>query len=108
MTIAPLREPSFYILAALAGGRMHGYAIIKDAEAATGGRLTINVGTLYTALDRLTGEGLVREDGEEVVDGRLRRYHALTDEGRALLRSEADRLAAGAAHALRRLGTATA
>ncbi|WP_426623724.1 PadR family transcriptional regulator [Leifsonia sp. McL0607] len=103
MRITPLRQPSFYILAALARDRLHGYAIIKDAEAATEGRVTIQVGTLYAALDRLASEGLVRADGDDVVDGRPRRYFALTDAGRIALRAEAERMAAGVALVRRRL-----
>ena len=98
-----LREPTFFVLAALAGGRKHGYAIIKDARDLSGGRVTLNVGTLYSALERLSGDGLVARDSEEVVDGRLRRYFRLTDDGAALLAEEADRLEARAASARERL-----
>ncbi|WP_085370270.1 PadR family transcriptional regulator [Leifsonia sp. NCR5] len=98
-----LREPTFYVLAALADGRKHGYGIIKDTVELSGGRISLNVGTLYSALERLSGDGLVARDGEEVVDGRLRRYFRLTDDGAALLAEEADRLAARAASARERL-----
>ncbi|GAB3576721.1 hypothetical protein GCM10027406_09870 [Leifsonia lichenia] len=98
-----LREPTFFVLAALAGGRKHGYGIIKDARELSAGRITLNVGTLYSALERLSGDGLVGRDSEEVVDGRLRRYFRLTDEGAALLAEEAGRLEARAASARERL-----
>jgi DNA-binding PadR family transcriptional regulator len=49
-------------------------------------------GTLYAALDRLTDGGLVEVCGEEIVDGRARRYYRLTDRGRQALRAEAERM----------------
>jgi DNA-binding PadR family transcriptional regulator len=44
----------------------------------------------------MAAQGLVELDREEVVDGRLRRYHRLSDEGRQAVVREADRLAAAA------------
>ncbi|HWB37428.1 MAG TPA: PadR family transcriptional regulator [Rugosimonospora sp.] len=99
----PLQEPTFLILTALAAGPLHGYGVIQEVSTLSGGRVVLRPGTLYGALDRLAEQGLVRQDGEEVVDGRLRRYYRLTDEGATLLHEEAARLAANAAHARRRL-----
>ncbi|HEV2377687.1 MAG TPA: helix-turn-helix transcriptional regulator [Streptosporangiaceae bacterium] len=84
-----LREPTFLILTALAAGPLHGYHIIGEVAALSDGRLSLRPGTLYGALDRLADEGLVAADREEVVDGRLRRYYRLTDEGAGLLAAEA-------------------
>ncbi|MGW9112657.1 PadR family transcriptional regulator [Microbacterium sp. NPDC055683] len=98
-----MREPTFLILAALAGGRAHGYALMREAETLSAGRVRLKVGTLYAALDRLAGEGLVDGDGEEVLDGRLRRYYRLTDGGAARLEEEATRRASMADEAHRRL-----
>ncbi len=56
---APMREPTYFVLAALLAGPLHGYAIIKRAEEMSGGRVRLATGTLYTALDRLTDEGYV-------------------------------------------------
>jgi DNA-binding PadR family transcriptional regulator len=53
----------------------------------------LTAGTLYSAIDRLLGQGLIVADGEEVVEGRARRYYRLTDSGRQALRAEAARLA---------------
>jgi hypothetical protein len=61
------------------------------------------VGTLYGALDRLSAEGLVAADREEVVSGRLRRYSRITEEGVRVLTEQAERQAAQAAVALGRL-----
>jgi PadR family transcriptional regulator, regulatory protein PadR len=102
-----MREPTFLILAALADGPKHGYAIIRDAEAQSEGRVRLQAGTLYAALDRLAGEGLVETTGEEVVEGRRRRYVGLTVDGRAALQREAQRQAANAKRALDRLRVAT-
>lgn len=98
-----LREPTFLILSALADGPKHGYAIIQDAAAQSDGRVRLQAGTLYAALDRLAGEGLVETTGEEVVGGRRRRYVGLTSQGREVLGREAKRQAANARHALERL-----
>ncbi len=56
--------------------------------------MKLQPGSLYAALDRLSDEGSIRVDREEVVDGRLRRYYGLTDQGEQELRSEIDRLEA--------------
>ncbi|SNQ47737.1 putative transcriptional regulator [Frankia canadensis] len=103
MGIDEMREPTFLVLAALADGAKHGYALIHDIAAISEGRVTLRAGTLYAALDRLTGEGLVRPSGEEVVDGRLRRYYDLTDTGADVLAAQVDRLRSNAAAAERRL-----
>ena len=50
----------------------------------------LRVGTLYGALDRLAGEGLIEFDHEEVVDSRLRRYYRLSTTGAARLAQEAE------------------
>jgi DNA-binding PadR family transcriptional regulator len=44
------------------------------------GATKLGAGTLYGLLDRMCDAGLVEASGEEVVDGRLRRYYRLTDE----------------------------
>lgn len=87
-----MREPTYFILAALQAGPLHGYAIINRAGELSGGRVRLATGTLYAALDRLTGERLVRVADEEVVNGRARRYYELTDEGLTALRAEAARM----------------
>ncbi|NES14513.1 MULTISPECIES: PadR family transcriptional regulator [Micromonospora] len=87
-----MREPTFLILTALATGPRHGYGIIQEVTVLSDRRVTLLPGTLYTALDRLTAQGLVEPDREEVVDGRLRRYYRLTPGGLAALESETARL----------------
>ena len=88
-----MREPTFFVLASLLAGPLHGYGIIKRAEELSGGRVRLATGTLYTALDRLTADGHVRLVSEEMVGGRLRRSYGLTESGSAALRAEAQRMA---------------
>ena len=94
---AEMREPTYFVLASLLDGPLHGYAIIKRAEELSGGRVRLATGTLYTALDRLTAEGHVRLVSEETVAGRVRRTYGLTGPGCAALRAEAQRMAEAAA-----------
>ena len=98
-----LREPTFLVLAALADGRKHGYAIIAVAADISGGRVQLKAGTLYAALERLEADGLIEKAGDEVVDGRLRRYYDLSDQGAAVLADEAARQQENAAAATQRL-----
>ncbi|WP_166848186.1 PadR family transcriptional regulator [Isoptericola sp. BMS4] len=105
MASRPLQEPAFLILSALAQGPSHGYGISKDVEESSGGRVTLRAGTLYGAIDRLVGAGLVEVDHEEVVDSRLRRYYRLTPDGGTRLAAEARRTEAQARQALERLGS---
>jgi DNA-binding PadR family transcriptional regulator len=104
MTKRAMQETTFLILTALAQGPQHGYGIIQDVRRISGERVALRAGTLYGALERLDADGLVAMDREEIVDGRLRRYYRLTDEGSARLAEEAKRLQESAATALRRLG----
>ena len=98
-----MQEASFLILTALAGGSQHGYGIVTDVAQISAGRVQLKAGTLYAALDRLTAEGLIEPDREEIVDNRLRRYYRITREGAERLAEEADRLRANASAALVRL-----
>jgi DNA-binding PadR family transcriptional regulator len=80
------------VLAALLEERLHGYGIVKKAALLSGGGVKLTTGTLYGALDRLAGQGLVEPDGEEEVDGRLRRYYPISDAGAEAVRGEAARM----------------
>jgi DNA-binding PadR family transcriptional regulator len=98
-----MREPTFLVLATLAGGKKHGYAIIRGVEELSNGEVEIKAGTLYTMLDRLVYENVIEAAGEEVVDGRLRRYYQLTSEGASTLTIESKRRMAISKVALLRL-----
>lgn len=90
-----MREPTFWILTALASVPRHGYGVIQEAARLSEGRVRLQPGTLYAALDRLAAEGLVEPDREEVIDGRTRRYYRLTSDGVAALDAETVRLRTG-------------
>lgn len=98
-----MSEPAFFVLTALVDGPRHGYGLVAEVGDLSQSRMQLKVGTLYGVLDRLTGEGLVEHDREEVEQGRLRRYYRLTEQGRDALAEEAARQAANARMASRRL-----
>ena len=87
-----LSDLAFHILLALGNGPSHGYAIGKDVEEQSGGRLDPTTGALYQVLRRLEDDGLVAPvRGPADVDPR-RKYFALTDEGRRAAAAEVQRL----------------
>jgi DNA-binding PadR family transcriptional regulator len=98
-----IREQSYLILLALSPDPLHGYGVIKSVAEISEGRVRLGAGTLYGALERLAGDGLVAVVKEEIVDGRHRRYYDLTGHGRSVLAEETARLARLAATAQRRL-----
>jgi PadR family transcriptional regulator PadR len=91
-----LRPASYFVLASLLDGPLHGYAIAARAGELSDGAVRLTAGTLYGALDRMASRGLVEVDREETVEGRLRRYYRLSDRGREAVVQEAERLAAAA------------
>lgn len=98
-----MQEPTFFILTALVRAPLHGYGIMQAVAELSGGRVELKAGTLYTALDRLTADGLIAVDREEAVGGRLRRYYLLSEDGRAALAAAAERMQANATVATARL-----
>nr|WP_119611919.1 PadR family transcriptional regulator [Streptomyces acidiscabies] len=98
-----MTQAAFFVLTALADQPRHGYGILREVEDLSGGEVRLRVVTLYGVLDRLTADALIVLDREEVQQGRLRRYYRLTDEGVAALDAEAERMAAGASAAKRRM-----
>lgn len=101
----PLTTSAFWILTVLASGRRHGYDILNETRTASDGRVSLKVATLYAALERLESEGSVKADGDEIVNGRARRYYTLTDEGASRLEAEARTMTLAAKAAQRHLGT---
>jgi DNA-binding PadR family transcriptional regulator len=92
-------DPSLLILASLAGGPKHGYAMMEDIEAMAGVRL--GPGTLYGALARLERRGLI----EPLEAEDRRRPYRLTGVGVTALREQLNSLSRFAATGLRRLAT---
>ncbi len=91
----PLTPIVFHILLTLSSQDRHGFGIIKEVEASTGGQVRIQTGTLYQAIKRLLGAGLINEVESKVdpeLDDERRRYYALTGLGNKVLNEEALRL----------------
>jgi DNA-binding PadR family transcriptional regulator len=72
------------LLAVLAEGPRHGYAIADELRGRTGGELELAEGTLYPALHRLERDGLL-ESRWSTDTPRRRRVYAVTARGRAAL-----------------------
>lgn len=92
----PLTAPLFHVLVSLADGHKHGYGIIKEVTARTGGKVILSTGTLYGILKRLLAGGLIAEATRRLAiaaDDERRRYYRLTDFGRRVAVAEAERLA---------------
>lgn len=98
MTDRPgLGAAAFHILVAIGAEERHGYAIMRDVEAATQGRVRLAPGTLYTNIKRLLAAGFIEESGsrpDPALDDARRRYYRITATGQALLAAEVDRLEA--------------
>jgi len=90
----PLPLATFHILMALAEGDRHGYAIIQEVSARTGGELELSAGTLYRSIHRMLGQRLITEARKRVSvqDDPRRRYYRLTPFGRDVARAESLRL----------------
>jgi DNA-binding PadR family transcriptional regulator len=95
-SLLPLPPAAFHILVALADEDRHGYAIIKDVAARTGGALKLSPGTLYRSVDRMVQQGLIRETSSrpaKSMDDARRRYYRITPFGRDVAMAESGRLA---------------
>jgi len=93
----PLPVSEFQILLTLVDEERHGYAIMSEVSAATGGAVSLGPGTLYGALKRMLADGLIEERDARPSpreDDERRRYYGLTSLGRAVASAEARRLAA--------------
>ena len=60
-SLLPLPPATFHILVALADEDRHGYAIMQDVAARTGGALKLSAGTLYRSIQRMLEQGLIVE-----------------------------------------------
>jgi DNA-binding PadR family transcriptional regulator len=98
--IGRFAEPSLFILASLAEGPKHGYAIMADVESLSGQRL--GPGTLYAALARLERRGLI----EALEPEERRRPYRLTALGEGTMRTQLQGLEGFTKTGLRRLGDA--
>jgi PadR family transcriptional regulator PadR len=97
------RTPSYFALATLIDGPLHGYAIVRRAADLSDGAVRLSTGTLYALLDRAIAEGLVVAGEPYVEGGRTRRDYTLTQTGRDELEAETERLTRAARTVARRL-----
>lgn len=89
----PLSEPVFQILLSLSDRDLHGYAIIQDIRARTGGALELTASTLYAAIKRLLETKLIDEVTSRAPDDDpRRRYYRITALGLEVARLETARL----------------
>jgi DNA-binding PadR family transcriptional regulator len=90
----PLTPAMFHVLLALAGDDLHGYAILKEVELRTGGKVRLSTGTLYGIIKRLLNDGLIVElrSRPAETDDERRRYYRLTPQGRQVATAEAERM----------------
>src|SRR4051794_36824761 len=87
----PLTEPVLLILLSLAGKPQHGYALMKDIEDLSQGRVELTTGTLYGALRRLLEDGWIERFAQEDTS-REKQAYCLTAVGRKQLQLEVDRM----------------
>jgi DNA-binding PadR family transcriptional regulator len=93
-------DPALFILASLAGGEKHGYAMIEDIEALCDIRL--GPGTLYGALSRLERRGLIKA----LESDDRRKPYRLTAAGASVLRDRLASVQSFASAGLKRLASA--
>jgi DNA-binding PadR family transcriptional regulator len=87
----PLTEPVLLILLSLAEQPRHGYALLKDIESLSEGRVRLSTGTLYGALRRLLDDGLI-ERFEQEDTSREKQAYRLAPGGRKILEAELHRM----------------
>jgi DNA-binding PadR family transcriptional regulator len=92
--LLPLVPAAFHILLVLSSGDRHGYGIILDVEAQTNGAVRLSPGTLYRTIQRLLEAGLITEPRASALLDPRRRPYRITAFGKAVVRAEANRLAA--------------
>jgi DNA-binding PadR family transcriptional regulator len=93
-------EPALLILVSLADGARHGYSMTEDIEAIAG--VSLGPGTLYGALARLEGRGLI----EPLKSEDRRKPYRLTTLGEHALRARLDSMMTVARTGQRRLANA--
>ncbi len=99
--LLPLPPAVFHILIALGEGDKHGYAVMTEVAARTGGRVRMSPGTLYGSMRKMLDGGLIEEFSPRVRDqaDERRRYYRLTKFGRTVAAAEIARLTALLHHA---------
>ena len=96
-SLLPLPAATLHILLAVADADRHGYAIIQEVAARTGGEVTLSAGTLYRSIQRMVELDLIEETDTRPsadLDDERRRYYRITSFGRDVARAEVERLQA--------------
>ena len=91
----PLTPVVLHMLLALAGERQgkHGYALAKEVEEVSDGRIRMGPGTLYGSIQRMIDADLIEESSRRAsADDDRRRYYRMTTFGRRVLELELARL----------------
>jgi DNA-binding PadR family transcriptional regulator len=86
-----LSEPVVLILTSLASTPKHGYALLKDVELLSDGRVQLSTGTLYGAIKRLLEDGWI-ERFDQQDTSRDKQAYRVTAKGKAQLHAEIARL----------------
>jgi DNA-binding PadR family transcriptional regulator len=100
--LLPLTEPVFHIMLSLVDEERHGYGIMREVRDRTDGTIVLAPGTLYGAIKRLRGLGLIEETATRVdpeLDDERRRYYRITGLGERVAAAEAARVASLATQA---------
>src|SRR3954469_6804620 len=89
----PISEAVLLILTSLAGEPRHGYALMKDIQVLSNGRVHLSTGTLYGALRRLLEDGWIERFSQEDTS-REKQAYRLTSGGLKQLELELERMKA--------------
>ncbi len=76
------------ILSLLAQERMYGYQISQELDRRSGGYFAMKEGLLYPTLHRMQQERLVTSEWRPAGEARRRKYYAITDKGRRMLKEQ--------------------
>jgi DNA-binding PadR family transcriptional regulator len=90
-TFTPLTPAVLHILIALSARERHGYAIMKQVEADSRGKVKMGPGTLYGSIGRMIDGGFIRESDKKIdpeLDDQRRVYYRITAAGQKALDAE--------------------
>jgi len=91
----PLKPVDLQLLLALSEEERHGYGLVQEIAARTGGLVQLDAGNLYRVIKRLADDGLVAESDHRAapdLGNERRRYYRLTALGGRVLGAELHRL----------------
>ena len=93
-TTAPLTPAVLHVLLALCDQERHGYAIMKQVQSDSEGKVKMGPGTLYGSISRMIDAGLIRESEKRAdpkMDDERRVYYKITGLGQKALAAEVER-----------------